>query len=210
MNKVVYRFFRIQSILRSLFYRKWNKLYFELLGIEYGKNLRVYDKIYIRGWGQMKIGDDFVFTSGASINPICRNIRGEIYFDSPHAMITIGDHVGMSSTSLRVKDSIRIGNHVNIGGDCLIMDSDTHSGNYIIRRRGGAFLKDSEINPSAPIVIEDDVWIGARCIVLKGVTIGTRSIIAAGSVVTKDIPPDVMAGGVPCKVIKVLRNETAV
>lgn len=60
--------------------------------------------------------------------------------------------------------------------------------------------------PSAAITICDDVWLGARCQVLKGVTIGARSIIAAGSIVTKDIPADVIAGGNPCKVIKRLNN----
>lgn len=54
---------------------------------------------------------------------------------------------------------------------------------------------------SAPITIEDDVWIGAHCIILKGVTIGARSIIGAGSVVTKSIPPDCIAAGNPCKII---------
>lgn len=55
---------------------------------------------------------------------------------------------------------------------------------------------------SAPIVIEDNVLVGARCIILKGVTIGARSIIGSGSIVTKDIPSDCIAAGNPCKVIK--------
>lgn len=55
---------------------------------------------------------------------------------------------------------------------------------------------------SAPIVIEDDVWVSAHSIILKGVTIGARSIIGAGSVVTKSIPADCVAAGNPCRVIK--------
>ena len=55
-----------------------------------------------------------------------------------------------------------------------------------------------------PVVIEDDVLIGTNCIILKGVTIGARSIIAAGSIVTKSIPADCIAGGNPAKVIKYL------
>lgn len=54
----------------------------------------------------------------------------------------------------------------------------------------------------APVVIENDVLIGARCIILKGVTIGARSVIGAGSVVTQNIPADCIAAGNPCKVIK--------
>lgn len=58
---------------------------------------------------------------------------------------------------------------------------------------------------SAPIVIEDDVWVGAHSFILKGVTIGARSIIGAGSVVTKNIPADCVAAGNPCRVIKNLK-----
>ena len=54
---------------------------------------------------------------------------------------------------------------------------------------------------SAPVTIEDDVWIGTNCIILKGVTIGARSVIGAGSVVTKNIPADCIAAGNPCRVI---------
>jgi len=57
---------------------------------------------------------------------------------------------------------------------------------------------------SAPIILEDNVWLGARVIVLKGVTIGEGSVIGAGSVVTKDIPPRSLAVGMPAKVIKTL------
>ena len=71
--------------------------------------------------------------------------------------------------------------------------------NYIIRRG-----QNTDWGISSPIVIEDDVFIGVNCIILKGVTIGARSIIAAGSVVTKSIPADCIAGGNPAKVIRLL------
>lgn len=60
---------------------------------------------------------------------------------------------------------------------------------------------------SAPVVIEDDVFIGMNCIILKGVRIGARSIIAAGSVVTKNIPADCIAAGNPAKVIRLLNDQ---
>ena len=63
----------------------------------------------------------------------------------------------------------------------------------------------NEGTKSPPIVIEDDVWVGAHSIILKGVTIGARSIIGAGSVVTKSIPADCVAAGNPCRVIKNLK-----
>ena len=84
--------------------------------------------------------------------------------------------------------------------DCIIMDSDAHSINYKDRRDSLGLDKKNKIDK--PIIIEDDVLIGTRCIIMKGVTIGARSIIGAGSVVTKDIPPYSVAVGVPAKVIK--------
>lgn len=60
---------------------------------------------------------------------------------------------------------------------------------------------------SKPIVIEDDVMIGTRCIILKGVTIGARSVIGSGSVVTKSIPADSIAAGNPCRVIRANINK---
>lgn len=184
---------------------------FWMKGVEYGKNMKVYNRIYFRGKGKVVIGDDFIFTSGSSINPICRNIRGSIYTMTKDAIIEIGDRVGISSACLWAKDHISIGNDVNIGGDCLIIDNDAHPIEFMERR--SSFLKKegidifySKIN-SAPIKIDDDVWIGARCQILKGVHIGPRSIIAAGSIVNKDIPADVLAGGVPCKVIRSLNCD---
>ena len=96
----------------------------------------------------------------------------------------------MSSTRFWVHDSVAIGDNVKIGACVLITDTDAHPLDYLARRTSNDGTK------SAPIVIEDDVWVGAHSIILKGVTIGARSIIGAGSVVTKDIPSNVIAAGV--------------
>lgn len=98
-------------------------------------------------------------------------------------------------------DKITIGNNVLIGPN-VTLSSATHNVDYHIRN------KDDEMDiMGAPIVIEDYVWIGANVVVLPGVTIGKHSVIAAGSVVTKDIPADCIAGGVPAKVIKKLNFD---
>lgn len=200
------KFFRIYPKLRTIFYQQYNKFFFSATGIQFGRRMKVYNKVYVHGQGKITIGDDFCFTSGDSINPLCRNIRGAIYTMTPESSIDIGNNVGISSTCIWAKGNITIGNNVNIGGDCLIMDNDAHSHNYIERRKGHPPLNGKcKIVPTSPIIIDDDVWIGARCIILKGVHIGAHSIIAAGSVVVKDIPADVIAGGNPCKVIKSLK-----
>ena len=132
------------------------------------------------------------------MNPIASNLQADVYVE-PGATLTIGNNVGMSSTRLWIHESARIGNNVKIGGCVLITDTDAHPMDYMARRSSNEGTK------SAPVVIEDDVWVGAHCIILKGVTIGARSIIGAGSVVTKSIPADCVAAGNPCKVIKLLK-----
>jgi acetyltransferase-like isoleucine patch superfamily enzyme len=93
-----------------------------------------------------------------------------------------------SRTKIYSGNSITIGKNCAISFDVIIMDDDGHgfgSPPY-----------------SAPIVIEDDVWIGCRAMILKGVTIGKGSVVAAGAVVTKSCPPNSLIGGVPAKLIR--------
>ena len=117
----------------------------------------------------------------------------------------------MSSPCLWAKERITIGNYVNIGGDCIIMDSDAHNLDWRIRDSlkmvAPKVSLDNQTAKCAPIVIEDHVLIGARSIILKGVTIGHGAVIGAGSVVVKDVPANCIAAGNPCRVIKELENS---
>ena len=150
----------------------------------------------VANWGaRTSIGDNFYFSSGDAVNPMTSNLLGAVYVE-PGAELTIGNNVGMSSTRIWVHDSVAVGDNVKIGACVLITDTDAHPMDYMTRRTSNEGTK------SAPIVIEDDVWVGAHSSILKGVTIGARSIIGAGSVVTKSIPADCVAAGNPCRVIK--------
>lgn len=111
----------------------------------------------------------------------------------------------MSSTRLWIRTKLKIGNNVKIGGNVLIIDTDSHPIDFLLRREPPHFESVQSAIKSSPIIIDDDVWIGANCTILKGVTIGARSIIGAGSVVTKDIPADCIAAGNPAKIIKRLK-----
>ncbi|MBO5508378.1 MAG: acyltransferase [Bacteroides sp.] len=157
----------------------------------------------------MKIGCNVTVTSDEAFNPLCRNIRASFCLERPTSLIEIGDDTGMSSPCIWVKERISIGNRVKIGGDCILMDSDAHNLDYQVRgsmERIGRISKDVFTARTALIIIGDDVLIGTRSIILKGVSIGTRSIIAVGSIVTKSIPADCVAGGNPCRVIRMLDN----
>ena len=197
------------NFFRIKFYRFFNPFYFRMKGITFGKEFLAYNKVHLtgycrRGGGNISIGDSFHLTSGDAINPISRNIRACFHLGSPDACITIGDHVGMSSPCVWIQSRLTIGNHVNIGGNSTIIDTDAHQIDFLARR-GEKPVNTNDSTTSvqtAPITIEDDAWIGANCIILKGVTIGARSIIGAGSVVTKSIPADCIAAGNPCKIIR--------
>ncbi|MCD7924722.1 MAG: acyltransferase [Bacteroides sp.] len=198
---------RIPRRLRMIYYIRFNRLRFWLKNVSFGSNMQVYSKIYLNKARDSKItiGDNFVFTSGEAFNPLCRNIRGCIYAPVG-SVIQIGDNVGISSACIRAKERIVIGNRVKIGGDCILIDTDAHNLDYRIRNSGELDAQGRSIDSlsatSAPIIIEDDVLIGTRCIILKGVTIGARTVIGSGSIVTKSIPADCIAAGNPCRIIK--------
>ena len=200
----------LPRFLRKQFYLRYNRMCIKLsIGWNnLGKRAMVFNHIYldIHPQAHVKIGDDFTFTSDENINPLCRHQRGCIVAERAESVIEIGHHVGMSSPCLWAKERITIGNYVNIGGDCIIMDSDAHNLDWRIRDSGEMFSAkesmDGHTAKCAPITIEDHVLIGARSIILKGVTIGRGSVIGAGSVVVKDIPAGCIAAGNPCKVIK--------
>ena len=116
-------------------------------------------------------------------------------------VISVGNNVGISSGVLWVRNRLTIGDNVKIGALTVIMDNDAHSLNWQERSHQPEIKTNVK---SAPITIEDDVLIGTSCLIMKGVTIGARSVIGAGSVVTHDIPADCVAAGNPCKVIRSL------
>ena len=151
--------------------------------------------ISIKGRGSsIQIGRKFIacslskYNSGGVIQPVVINAIGN------GATITIGNHVGVSGCTINASKAITIGNHVLLGTGCLIADFDGHPIDPDERRLGGK-------GKSKPIVIEDDVLIGARAIVLKGVTIGKGSVIGAGAVVTKSVPAYSIVAGNPATVI---------
>lgn len=108
------------------------------------------------------------------------------------AELYIGENCYINSgTIITASRSITIGKDCQLGFYCLVMDSDFH----------GVEDRNSP-PPPEPIVLEDNVWLGSRVIVLKGVTIGHDAVVAAGSVVTKDVPPRCLVAGSPAKIIR--------
>ena len=111
----------------------------------------------------------------------------------------IGENVGITSVTIMCFDKIHIGDNVMIGVGSHIFDTNFHNINPVDRIQ----KKDpKDTVRTAPIIIKDNVFIGAFSIILKGVTIGKNSVVAAGSVVTKSIPDNQIWGGNPAQFIK--------
>lgn len=115
--------------------------------------------------------------------------------------ISIGNNcfINMGVTMLD-NAPITLGNHVLVGPACQFYTA-SHPLDYQGRRAWEFSCK--------PIVVEDDVWIGGNVVICQGVTIGARSVVAAGAVVTKDVPPDSLVGGNPAKVIRCLLDDNS-
>ena len=134
--------------------------------------------------GAIIIGDRAVlFSTIATLELLADGGRLEI---GARAFINYG-------CSIAATQLVRIGADCKIGKHCILTDNNFHS------------LEPSRRNqrpPSAPVILEDNVWLASRVIVLPGVTIGAGSAVGAGSVVTKNVPPRCLAVGVPAKVIR--------
>ena len=117
--------------------------------------------------------------------------------------ITIGNNViiGKQSLFMCTGAPIKIGDNVMTGPRVTMITGDhriDYVGEYMVNVKGSMKLPENDM----PIILEGDNWIGANSTILKGVTIGEGAVVAAGSVVTKDVPPYSVVGGVPAKVIK--------
>lgn len=195
------RLWKIKKMFLDYYYILTNILLFSLhRNISFNKKLRILGTIGldISSTGNLIIGKNFSMQSGRLTNPLGRNIKSSFRIDE-NASIKIGNNVGISNSVVWATKSVIIKDYVKIGADCLIFDSNMHSLNYLYRRDVKMDKTNAE---SKPIVIEKDVFIGARSIICKGVTIGERSIIGTGSVVTKDVPSGQIWGGNPAVFIK--------
>jgi maltose O-acetyltransferase len=105
--------------------------------------------------------------------------------------------VGLSGVVLFCAREIVIEDWVNIGAGARVYDTDHHPLNYLDRRAHKV-----DAIGTASVRICEDAFVGAGAMILKGVTVGARAIVAAGAVVTRDVPPDTIVAGVPARIIK--------
>jgi acetyltransferase-like isoleucine patch superfamily enzyme len=147
-----------------------------------------------RDGGRIVIGERFSARSKSRGNSIGVFQPVILTAWGPESVVEIGDDVGISGCSITALQRVAIGNKVLVGAGALIIDSDAHPLHPKDRLRGAS-------PTNSPVEIADDVFIGARAIILKGVRIGQGAVIGAGAVVTSDVPAFMIAAGNPARVV---------
>lgn len=190
---------RIRSII------KWNKINHlkkeKMLSLEadsiYGKLFNIDIRKPVKNHIFLSVGHNCV-------------IDGVFIFEKDSGHIVVGDRVHVGGSQFISIDNIEIGNDVTIAWDCLFYDHNSHSTIWEERKNDtlqeykdflatGDFIRNKswDVVKAAPIKICDKAWIGEGCKILKGVTIGEGAVVAAGSVVTKDVESWTIVGGNP-------------
>ncbi len=187
----------LQNFLFNRFLLKRNKI------AEFDGSIKIYGfpTFQFNSDSTVRIGKNLTLISTSKYN-MAGIKKNTTIFVAKGSTLSIGNDCGFSGVSIYCSDRIVIGDRVNIGVNTMIWDTDFHP--IESKKR---FVHDVSAIKSLPINIEDDAFIGGESIILKGVTIGRDSIIAAGSVVTKSVPAREIWGGNPAKFIKSLDNN---
>jgi len=154
-----------------------------LRNCETGSMVAVKGRLKVNASGQIKIGNNTSIWSHVGVSQLSAG---------PRALIEIGHDTFINTgTIITSRKHIKIGNNCNIANQVIIMDDDFHG------------IDDREMaSAKGEIIIGNNVWIATRATILKGVTIGDGAIVAAGAVVTKDVLPYTIVGGVPARFIR--------
>ncbi|RYU93726.1 acyltransferase [Emticicia agri] len=193
----MYTLKKIKNYIRKLiFYNKYNK-------VKTNGEVVFYNSTQIKNFQLSKVK----ISIGNKTH-----IRGELQVFRFGGIIKIGERCFVGENSrIWSSSSVSIGNDVLISHNVHIVDTNAHELNHLERADGffkiitvGHPIDKPNIN-DAPIILGDFVWINFNSIILKGVTVGEGAIIAAGSVVTRDVPPFTLVGGNPAKIIKYLK-----
>ncbi len=194
-----------ERALSTTFHTFFFKARLRLSGCRYGYGVKADGRVHVSCLlrGTITIGKNFKVNSAIKSNLV--GITNRAVFQAiGGGKIIIGDHCGFTSTVISSRSKVEIGNRVTIGANVRIFDHDFHSLDHEDRR---VTSKDAAGCRRDPVKIGNDVFIGTNAIILRGVTIGDRSIIGAGAVVRMpDIPPDSIVTGNPATIVSTRRS----
>jgi acetyltransferase-like isoleucine patch superfamily enzyme len=146
-------------------------------------SVRLQGRVQFSGCGEVVLGEGVSFNGTVVPVELVTYISGRI---------EIGNHTFVNyGSSIAARASVKIGSHCLLGHYTFVMDNDQHD-----------VVRHTVLPQSDPVIIEDHVWIGSKAVILPGVCIGSRAVIGAGSIVTKDIPPQCVAAGNPARVLR--------
>jgi acetyltransferase-like isoleucine patch superfamily enzyme len=169
----------------------WNEPLFRSQCTAVGSGLWMEELPYLQGHGRIVIGDG-VRLSGKPHIAFCNR-----HIDAPE--LSIGDETFLGHLcDVRIARKVTIGRHCLIAGGVMIADYDGHPLDAAARRSG----LPASLSDVRPVTIGDDVWIGHGAVILKGVSIGPRSVIGAHAVVSRNVPADCVVAGNPARVVR--------
>lgn len=148
-------------------------------------SVRLRGRVHISGRGGLVLGEGVSIVGTVAPVELVTYASGRIEIGS-HTFINYG-------SSIAAREFVKIGSYCHLGHYTFVMDNNQH---HVVRH--------AELPQSAAVIIEDHVWIGSKTVILPGVRIGSRAVIGAGSIVTKDIPPQCVAAGNPARVLRYL------
>jgi acetyltransferase-like isoleucine patch superfamily enzyme len=175
-------------------------------GIPFGQRWKLFGLPIIQKHrlSQMQFGSGLSLRSSVRSNPLAPYHPVVLCTWQAGAVLEVGQDFGMTGGTLCAAERITIGNRVTIGANSMLVDTDFHPLEPHLRR-----LQPGLARPR-PVVVEDDVFIGMHCLVLKGVTLGQGCVIGAGSLVRESIPPGMIAAGNPARVLRRLDSAQIV
>ena len=188
---------RLQGRLRALWLSWHNNVFIEGKVVILGRPL-----IDIRKGSKLFLGDGVILTSRNKGYHLNIQAPVKLFADRPGAEIRIGEQTRIAGSCIHAQKSVVIGKRCLIAGNCQIIDANGHDLSF-----PGVERRMNTEGWSAPVVIEDDVWLGTNTVVLPGVTIGRGAVIGANSVVSSNIPPMAVARGNPAEVVLDYRSD---
>jgi acetyltransferase-like isoleucine patch superfamily enzyme len=146
-------------------------------------SVRLQGRVQFSGYGEVLLGEGVSLCGTVVPIELATYTSGRIEIGSS-TFINYG-------SSIAAQTSVKIGSHCLLGHYTFVMDNDQHG---VVQRM--------KLPQSEPVIIEDHVWIGSKAVILPGVRIGSRAVVGAGSIVTKDVPPRCVAAGNPARVLR--------
>jgi maltose O-acetyltransferase len=146
-------------------------------------SVRLRGRIAVFGGGEILLGE------GVDLTGTVVPIELDTYSTG---RIEIGQQTFINyGSSIAARSLVKIGSYCHLGHYTFVMDNNQHD-----------VIRHSDLPPSEPVIVEDHVWIGSKVTILPGVRIGSRAVVGAGSIVTKNIPPRCVAAGNPARVLR--------